>query len=57
MNVSGELIRSAQENEFFNPKSFQDLFEELFDIATTQLLIPLTQQNADSALQYCRVRK
>ncbi|XP_073240173.1 uncharacterized protein [Porites lutea] len=54
MNVSGELVRSAQENEFFNPKSFQDLFEELFDIATTQLLIPLTQQNADAALQYCR---
>ena len=57
MNVSGELVRSAQENEFLNPKSFQDLFEELFDIATTQLLIPLTQRNADAALQYCRVRK
>ena len=57
MNISGELVRSAQENEFFNPKSFQDLFEELFDIATTQLLSPLTQQNADAALKYCRVRK
>ncbi|CAH3022119.1 unnamed protein product, partial [Porites evermanni] len=53
MNISEELVRSAQAQEFINPKSFQDIFTELFNIATTQLLIPLTHQNADAALQYC----
>ena len=57
MNISEELVRSTQAQEFINPKSFQDIFTELFNIATTQLLIPLTHQNADAALQYCMVRK
>ena len=57
MNISEELVRSVQAHKFINPKSFQDIFTELFDIATTQLLIPLTHQNADAASQYCMVRK
>lgn len=46
MNVSRELVRSAQENEFFNPKSFQDLFQELFDIAQLYMLRSLQFKNA-----------
>ena len=57
MDISEELVRSAQAQEFINPKSFADFFTQLFNITTTQLLIPLTHQNSDAALQYCIVRK
>ena len=57
MDISEELVRSAQAQEFINPKSFPDFFTQLFNITTTQLLIPLTHQNSDAALQYCIVRK
>ena len=55
MNVSEELASSAQAKEFTNPRVFHDLLKELFHIVTSRLLTPLTQQNADVALQYCKV--
>ncbi|XP_020617978.1 uncharacterized protein LOC110055895 [Orbicella faveolata] len=52
MNVSKEMATSAKAHEFTNPKAFFDMFKDLFHAATT-ILTPLTQQNADMALQYC----
>ena len=54
MNVSKELAASAEAGEFTNPKAFFDFFKELFHAVTT-MLTPLTHQNADIALQYCKV--
>ena len=53
MNVSKEMAASSQ--DFTNAKVFHDMFTNLFD-NTRRLLTPLTQQNADVALQYCKVR-
>jgi len=55
MNVSNELASSAEVKEFTNPRVFHDLYKELFYIVTSQLLTPLTHQNADTALKYCKV--
>lgn len=55
MNVSKEMATSAEAQDFTNPKAFLDMFEDLFHAVTT-LLTPLTHQNADIALQYCKVR-
>lgn len=52
MNISQELASSAQAKEFNNPRVFHDIFKQLFDNVTTRLLTPLTEQNADAALQY-----
>jgi len=54
MNVSKEMAASAEANDFTNPKAFFDLFKDLFHVVTT-ILTPLTHQNADIALQYCKV--
>ena len=56
MNISQELASSAQAKEFNNPRVFHDIFKQLFDNVTTRLLTPLTEQNADAALQYAMVR-
>lgn len=56
MNVSKELARSAQEKEFTNPRVFHDLFKDMFHTVTSRLLTPLTHENADAALEYCKVR-
>ena len=54
MNVSKEMATSAEAQDFTNPKAFLDIFEDVFHAVTT-LLTPLTHQNADIALQYCKV--
>ena len=54
MNVSKEMATSAEAREFTNPKAFLDLFKDLFHAVTT-MLMPLTHQNADIALEYCEV--
>ena len=54
MNVSKEMAASAEAREFTNPKAFLDLFKDLFHAVTT-MLMPLTHQNADIALEYCEV--
>jgi len=54
MNVSKEMAASAEANDFTNPKAFFDFFRDLFHVVTT-ILTPLTHQNADIALQYCKV--
>ena len=54
MNVSKEMAASAEERDFTNPKAFFDLFKDLFH-AVTKMLTPLTHQNADIALEYCKV--
>ena len=54
MNVSKEMASSAEAQDFTNPKAFLHMFEDLFHAVTT-LLTPLTHQNADIALQYCKV--
>ncbi|KAJ7385556.1 hypothetical protein OS493_015134 [Desmophyllum pertusum] len=54
MNVSREMAASSQ--DFTNAKVFHDMFTNLFDNAR-RLLMPLTQQNADVALQYCEARE
>ena len=54
MNVSKEMASSAEAQDFTNPKTFLDMFKDLFH-AVTILLTPLTHQNADIALQYCKV--
>ena len=55
MNVSKEMAASAEARDFSNPKAFFDLFKDLFHAVTTKILTPLTHQNADIALQYCKV--
>ena len=55
MNVSKEMATSAEAHDFTNPKAFFDLFKDLFHIVRTTILTPLTHQNADIALQYCKV--
>ena len=55
MNVSKEMAASAEARDFTNPKAFFDLFKDLFHAVTTKILTPLTHQNADIALQYCKV--
>jgi len=55
MNVSNELARSAEAKEFTNPIVFHNLYKDLFYIVTSQLLTPLTHQNADTALKYSTV--
>ena len=54
MNVSKEMASSAEAQDFTNPKAFLDMFKDLFH-AVTILLTPLSHQNADVALQYCKV--
>ena len=54
MNVSKEMAASAEASEFTNPKAFLDLFKDFFHAVTT-MLTPLTHQNADIALEYCKV--
>ncbi|KAL9982927.1 hypothetical protein ACROYT_G005042 [Oculina patagonica] len=53
MNVSQDMATSARAGNFTNPKAFHDMFKDLFHIVT-RILTPLTLQNADSALQYCK---
>ena len=55
MNVSKEMATSAEARDFTNPKAFFDLFKDLFHTVRTTILTPLTHQNADIALQYCKV--
>lgn len=57
MNVSEELTSSGQAKEFTNPIVFHHLFKELFHIVTNRFLAPITHQNADTALHYCKVWK
>lgn len=54
MNASEEMATSAEARDFTNSKAFFDLFKDLFHAVTT-ILTPLTHQNADIALQYCKV--
>ena len=54
MNVSKEMASSVKAQDFTNPKAFLDMFKDLFR-AVTRLLTPITQRNADIALQYYKV--
>ncbi|RMX57662.1 hypothetical protein pdam_00005012, partial [Pocillopora damicornis] len=44
---------SSENGDFMNIRLFHDLFKDLF-YNVTRLLTPLTLQNADKALQYCK---
>lgn len=53
--VLKEVIQFAEEGNYTNSKVFHDHLKDLFH-STTKLLTPLTQENADLALQYCQVK-
>ncbi|CAH3158048.1 unnamed protein product [Pocillopora meandrina] len=53
--VLKEVVQFAEEGNYTNPKVFHDHLKDLFH-STTKLLTPLTQENADLALQYCQVK-
>ncbi|XP_027057142.1 uncharacterized protein LOC113684043 [Pocillopora damicornis] len=53
LNVSNDLATAAENGDFMNIRLFHDLFKDLF-YNVTRLLTPLTLQNADKALQYCK---
>ena len=53
--MSNDLATAAENGDFMNIQLFHDLFKDLF-YNVTRLLTPLTLQNADKALQYCKVR-
>ncbi|KAK2572185.1 hypothetical protein P5673_002396, partial [Acropora cervicornis] len=52
--VSEDLAISGKAKEFSNPRIFLDLNEELFLDITSRFLTPLTMDNANPALRYCR---
>ncbi|XP_068742855.1 low-density lipoprotein receptor-related protein 4-like isoform X2 [Montipora capricornis] len=54
LNVSEELASAGRAIRFTNPKVFHDMNKELFKVITSRFLSPLTLQNADTALRYCR---
>ncbi|XP_068742841.1 uncharacterized protein [Montipora capricornis] len=54
LNVSEELASAGRAIRFTNPRVFHDMNKELFKVITSGFLTPLTLQNADTALRYCR---
>ncbi|CAH3158045.1 unnamed protein product, partial [Pocillopora meandrina] len=53
LNVSNDLATAAENGDFMNIRLFHDLFKDLF-YNVTRLLTPVSLQNADKALQYCK---
>ena len=53
--VLKEVIQFAEEGNYTNSKVFHDHLKDLFHSATKSVT-PLTQENADLALQYCQVK-
>lgn len=53
--VLKEVVQFAEEGNYTNPKVFHDHLKDLFHSAK-KLVTPLTQENADLALQYCQVK-